>query len=332
MLSLPAASRAAEALSVDLTPKAQKGQGQPELVVKANVALAKVLLDVKRSTDGRRVKSRAGPLLPGRAHTFQLPLKKIGAARFDGSLSVELDDGQTGSMPIAVEVELLGPLKVEVRAEDLDTKARVVVLSASRPATKVEVTVMSDTGAEAGPSQVELAALEDGRYRLSYPAVHGTVMKVGLQVFDEAGFHGGVDLFPWKVEIPHEDVNFRSGKHDIDAAEVKKLDEALMHLRAAIAKYGKLASVRLFIAGHTDTVGDAASNQALSDRRARAIARWFKGHGVKIPVYAAGFGERFTVVETPDETDEVRNRRAEYIVAVTEPRVGGHTVKWRRVR
>ena len=101
-------------------------------------------------------------------------------------------------------------------------------------------------------------------------------------------------------------------------------------MQSALQKYGELAEgVTLFVAGHTDTVGDAAANQVLSARRARAIARWFRSHGVKGAIRFAGFGESHLWVQTPDDADEPRNRRAEYIVAVDAPRIGGAEVAWK---
>jgi outer membrane protein OmpA-like peptidoglycan-associated protein len=149
------------------------------------------------------------------------------------------------------------------------------------------------------------------------------VLKISVKGIDQSGFFGGVDLFPWRVDIPHEEVNFRSGSFDVDPPEASKLEASYKLIDDAIKKYGKLATIKLFVAGHTDTVGDNASNKTLSNNRARALGRWFRKRGVKIPIEYAGFGEDTLLVETPDETDQVKNRRAEYIVAVDPPRMKG---------
>lgn len=326
-------ARAEDALGVELVPKAQVGQGQPELVVRARAALAKVLLDVKRSSDGKRLKLRAGPVLPGRAHAFTLPVAHPGAVRFQGSLSVEMDDGQTGSMPIDVQVELLPELQLTVGPDGLDLSQHRLLLSGSRPLKKVQVALLSEDGGPLGTTEVEVDAPDGaGRYAVTYEQRPGKVLRLSVKAWDADGFFGGLDLFPWRVDIPHEEVNFRTGLHDIDGPEVPKLEGSFEHIQAAITKYGKLATISLFVAGHTDSVGDAASNRALSERRARAIAGWFKKRGVKIPIYAAGFGEDLLLVQTPDETDEAKNRRAEYIVAVQHPTMAGKEVKWHRVQ
>jgi hypothetical protein len=44
-----------------------------------------------------------------------------------------------------------------------------------------------------------------------------------------------------------------------------------------------------------------------------------------MPLYYAGFGEDQLKVKTPDNTDEARNRRADYVIGVEEPAAGrGH--------
>lgn len=326
-LLIPSVASAQDALKVDLVPKAQKGQGQPQLVVKAQTALAKVVLDVKRSTDGKRIQAAAGPIKGGRAHAFDLPLTKVGPATFNGKLSVQVGDGQSGEMPLSVEVELLPELELTIVKDDVQLDDKKIAMSASRPLAKVQVSLMSDTGTPLGTTETEVSEGPDGKYAVTFERRSGTVMRVSVKGWDADGFFGGVDLFPWQVDIPHEEVNFKSGKSDIDKPEVAKLESSYALITKAVNKYGKLAKVRLFVAGHTDTVGDAASNRTLSNARARAIAAWFKRRGLKIPVLVAGFGEDVLAVPTPDETDEVQNRRAEYIVAVDPPGVDG--ARWK---
>jgi len=76
---------------------------------------------------------------------------------------------------------------------------------------------------------------------------------------------------------------------------------------------------KLYIAGHTDTVGTAAHNLDLSRRRAQSIAGWFRKNGLRIPISYEGFGEFALLIATPDNTDERRNRRVDYILATEDP-------------
>jgi outer membrane protein OmpA-like peptidoglycan-associated protein len=317
-----------DALSVDLVPKAQKGQGHPELVVKAHAPLQRVVIDLVRSTDKKRVKESAGPIDPGKEHRFALPLSRVGPASYDGRLEVEIGNGQTGSMPLNLAVELLPEIELVVGPGDVDLQKRSLKVTSNRELAKVQVSLMSDVGTPMGTTETEVTPGSDGKYALEYEQKKGTVMRISIKGWDADGFFGGVDLFPWRVDIPHEEVHFASGKSAIEKSEVPKLEASFEKIQGAIRKYGKLATIKLFIAGHTDTVSDAAYNRTLSNDRARAIGRWFKGRGVGIPIRTAGFGEDVLLVQTPDETDEARNRRAEYIVAVDPPVVSGEA-RWR---
>ena len=77
--------------------------------------------------------------------------------------------------------------------------------------------------------------------------------------------------------------------------------------------------IKLYLAGYTDTVGDGGGNQALSERRARSIAAWFRNRGFSGEIAFQGFGERGQAVQTGEGVDEARNRRAVYILAASPP-------------
>src|SRR5205823_5647645 len=118
------------------------------------------------------------------------------------------------------------------------------------------------------------------------------------------------------------------------ATEEPKLTAALPSLEKAIKRYSEAvkvagATIRLYVSGYTDTVGPASSNRSLSDARAHAIAQWFRKKGVTVPIYARGFGEDILKVETPDETPEQKNRRADYDVGVNGP--SGSLDGWTRI-
>ena len=52
---------------------------------------------------------------------------------------------------------------------------------------------------------------------------------------------------------------------------------------------------------------------------------------MRIPVAFQGFGETALRVQTPDETDEVKNRRADYILADDAPPTRGGGIGWKRI-
>lgn len=328
----PASSAWAEdAFSVELFPRVLEGEAPPALVVHAKERLRSVVLTLRRARDGQTLKQTAASIAGGRSHRFELALGGPGQSRFEGTLHVEWGQSEAGDLPISVEAEVLPKLSLEVRPDEIDLGERRLKLRTNRSVKKVEVSLMSDAGTPLGFSELEWGGAEVGgtapieiEWSTSGP---GNLMRIHLKAYDQDGFFGGVELFPWRIDIPHEELNFATGSFEITTEESEKLQTSLKALELALSKYGRFAKVELFVAGHTDTVGDAKSNRILSENRARAIGRWFAKHGVKVPISCAGFGEDQLLVATPDETDEAKNRRAEYIVAV-EPPPGG---AWRRL-
>jgi outer membrane protein OmpA-like peptidoglycan-associated protein len=114
-------------------------------------------------------------------------------------------------------------------------------------------------------------------------------------------------------------VNFDSGKWDLRPEELPKLDKSYELISEAVSKFGSLATLRLYVLGFTDTVGGTQYNRGLSLNRARAIAQYFRKKGLRIAIYVEGFGEEALAVGTPDETDEPKNRRAQYLITIDEP-------------
>lgn len=71
-------------------------------------------------------------------------------------------------------------------------------------------------------------------------------------------------------------------------------------------------SPEVIVSGHTDTVGSAESNQALSEKRANAVREQLIDSGVDADtIEATGYGESELLIETADDTAEQMNRRVE---------------------
>jgi len=69
---------------------------------------------------------------------------------------------------------------------------------------------------------------------------------------------------------------------------------------------------RVRIAGHTDDTGRAETNLRLSRERARAVADWLLGRGVREDqVIAQGYGSTQPIADNATETGRARNRRIE---------------------
>jgi outer membrane protein OmpA-like peptidoglycan-associated protein len=305
----------ADAVRVSLQPQAAVGKGLPALQVHIEEPIAGFEVVLKRG-DGQEVRVKGGGQ-PGVTRT--LPLEQPeGRFHYEGELVVRFPDAEEARMPLSFDAELLGPLKLTVVPEDVE--GRKLRFTLSRPASRAQVTVLMDTGKKAFEGEVPFDGAPAGRpLEVMWPAAEGRVLRISLKAFDTSDFYTGVDLFPWRVDIPHEEVNFASGRAEVPAAERRKLDASHALISDAVKRYGRFAELRLYILGHTDTVGDTAANRALSLERARGIAAYLRKKGLKLPIFYEGFGEQSPLVATPDETDEPANRRAEYILAVEPP-------------
>jgi outer membrane protein OmpA-like peptidoglycan-associated protein len=69
------------------------------------------------------------------------------------------------------------------------------------------------------------------------------------------------------------------------------------------------------IQGHTDSNGDDAHNQTLSDDRANSVRAWLVSHGVGSDrLIAKGYGETKPLVPNVTDSNRQRNRRVQFII------------------
>jgi outer membrane protein OmpA-like peptidoglycan-associated protein len=105
-------------------------------------------------------------------------------------------------------------------------------------------------------------------------------------------------------------VDFQSGSANLTPQAMATLDQLGKALTSP-----QLAAYNFKIAGHTDTVGDATTNQSLSDQRAQAVKTYLETKfGISdARLQAVGLGENDLLVPTPPQTPNQRNRRVQII-------------------
>jgi outer membrane protein OmpA-like peptidoglycan-associated protein len=105
-------------------------------------------------------------------------------------------------------------------------------------------------------------------------------------------------------------VTFATGSAELTPQAIRTLDE----LGRALASQD-LAGFRFRVEGHTDTVGTAALNQSLSERRAAAVVQYLvTKHGIAPSrLEAIGLGESQPLVPTGPQVNEPRNRRVQVV-------------------
>lgn len=314
---LAATASAGDAITLEAVRAGVPGHTSPSLTVHAHT---EAQLDVSLDCGGGRfAQSRA--VRPGDDLVLTLDGLALGSHACRGRLQLRTPDGGSAEMPLSLDVELLSPIAVTVDLADLDLEARHLVFRANRPVQRISLQIIGEGGRVLGETEAGIGAQEGSVF--DWPQEPGEVLQIRLTAWDDHGFSGGVELSPWSYAIPHEDVVFASGSHEIREEEVWKLERCWEDVARVRTRYGDIVKMKLYVAGYTDTVGPAASNQELSERRARAIAAWFRGRGFDEPIHFQGFGERALAVSTPDETDEQANRRSVYLLSADTPPISG---------
>jgi outer membrane protein OmpA-like peptidoglycan-associated protein len=322
----------ADDLQVELISKVQAGQGKPALVLIANKAIADAKVRLQ-GPKGRTLQLRSHAVAKGQRKELSLDAP-TGRSSWRGTLEVEFVDGTSGSMPLSFQLYVSPGLQlVPPKRADVDPQGGTVRLAMQGgDASHCEYEVAFDGKASRTGTTRFDGAPAGSPLTVSWKP-HGAddvVLRIRLVCHDVEGFYSPtLEVYPWEAPIAHDDVVFATGKWEILPEERPKLDAAYEAIAAGIRRYGKVLEkeIKLYVAGHTDTVGDAASNKTLSLRRAQAIANYFRQKGVTIPIYFTGFGKERPLVATPDQTDEPRNRRAEYIISVEKPAAA----KWTRL-
>lgn len=310
--------------------------GQVSLVIRANQDLEDVKVKIKG--DGKTIEKSLGKMKSGKT-------QKITWTQSGGQAKYDLEvTGQGVEAVFAFEVVKprtgegkLEKLKVKSTREDV-VKRRQASFETSFPLVNYEYKIYDSDGDVIDSDLVTTPVKAGETFTIKWRA-KTEVFMIWVKGEDDFGRFTEYKLVPWAVEIPHTEINFDTDKHNIKTDEAPKLDEALavaFHELEALERVNEAVnaqlSPRLYIVGYTDTVGNAAYNEKLSRSRAKAIAEYFRDHGFWAAIYYNGMGERGLRVETGDNVDEVRNRRALYLIGVQDPAPGGQIpARWTKL-
>lgn len=103
-------------------------------------------------------------------------------------------------------------------------------------------------------------------------------------------------------------IRFESGRSSLDPDSAGLLD----HL---VETALRCPTANIEVAGHTDSDGDNAANQALSEKRAQAVVDYLVKAGLPASRFTAvGYGSTQPIAANDSEEGKARNRRIEFIV------------------
>jgi outer membrane protein OmpA-like peptidoglycan-associated protein len=102
-----------------------------------------------------------------------------------------------------------------------------------------------------------------------------------------------------------DNVQFETGKASLTNTSYKELNELIEYLKLK-------ETVVIEIAGHTDDVGEDASNQKLSEARATTVRNYLISKGIAAKrVVAKGYGETQPIAPNSTPEGRQKNRRTE---------------------
>ena len=321
---------AENAVDIDVVRHGQLNTSTPVLIVKVRQPLTQI--DVQFNCSGKshtlRQSAQRGEL------TIPIEVPK-GNHTCKGTLSIEMDDGSSGSMPLNFQATMHPELKMSIPEEKVDLQNGTLNVKLDRPSETYSISLFDSDNEPIGQGFERVdPAFNIGFTEVSWEAISDDLAVIQIQGKDIYGFTTETKLFPWSYDIPHEDVTFGSNESDIPVEEVYKLTDVQSEVQTVVAKYNQFAVVNLYVAGYTDTVGNPSHNKSLSEQRAKSIAIWFKQSGFEGNIYYQGFGESVLAVPTADGVDESQNRRVLYVVASTEPNKSSSfpTSTWKALR
>ncbi len=307
----------AHAIDVDMGIQAPDGAAPPALVIAPKRPVAELHAEI--TAGGKTYTFDHSNVAAGK----QLVLawdRNTAVTEAQAALRIVYQDGYVDELTVPIEYAYAGELAVDLSRASADLEAHTVQVAVSERVERAEITVYGARKAVLNQSEVALDA-GPGTITVPWEGDPAEVVLLDITLHGAAAWTG-FTYSPWFLDIPHDDVLFDSNSDAIAASEEHKLQSTLRQLNEVIEKYGEVVPVKLYIAGCTDTVGDASHNRELSRRRAKAIARWLRDHGYDRPIYYHGFGEGLLKVATGDGVDEVRNRRALYMVGANPPPAG----------
>ncbi len=346
LLSLHSRSAVADPLVMGLTSKVS-APDRPTLSLTASESVSDLRIDVEPDkSEGAQAESapqsfKEKKLAAGKKVTFPIGSGRSGTTHWQGMIQCQVG-GKLWKRSINFDTEVGTRLEIKFDpnyySKHINLAEHFVEVQFSAPAGRGEITVTADDGSDVGNGQATFSGeAPDSWLRLSWTPKaakdpESVVLRLAIKLYDKDGNFSTIDLYPWAVTVPHVEVNFATASVEIDDAERAKLDESLAKINKVLdrvertllsfAERGIVASPprpKLYVAGHTDTVGGDPDNLTLSKGRARAIAQYFHSHGFKMPTFFAGCGKRLLRVKTADNVDDARNRRADYTLALEAP-------------
>ncbi|MDY0000648.1 MAG: OmpA family protein [Polyangia bacterium] len=114
-----------------------------------------------------------------------------------------------------------------------------------------------------------------------------------------------------KIEISDK-IQFDTGKAIILPKSYSVLDGVVKVMK-------ERPTIKVQVEGHTDSVGDAEKNRALSQQRAESVVKYLVGKGIEASrLSAKGFGADTSIASNDTPEGRETNRRVEFTVVASD--------------
>jgi outer membrane protein OmpA-like peptidoglycan-associated protein len=154
----------------------------------------------------------------------------------------------------------------------------------------------------AGPHQDIRLTMRYRRIREAAPAPRARTPETAPGAQDPAP-----EAAPEPPGLVLDGILFATGSAVLQAESFPRLDRVVEYMTYK-------PSARVLISGHTDNVGNAATNQRLSQTRADAVREYLVSHGIDgSRVEAIGYGDQRPVASNDTEEGQRLNRRIEAV-------------------
>ncbi|MBS1612539.1 MAG: OmpA family protein [Bacteroidetes bacterium] len=116
------------------------------------------------------------------------------------------------------------------------------------------------------------------------------------------------DEITQQVSSKSYQIQFETGSAVIKSSSYGVLDEIL---KSSVVAEG----LKVGVYGHTDNVGNPASNQSLSEERARSVKNYLESKGIAANrIEAKGFGQTQPIADNNTATGKAQNRRVQIVL------------------
>ena len=211
---------------------------QPAVTLSFNERYGPVVVKVESEGDGRISKNWSWKSVAvGKDYriTWEQP-----PGEMEYLLTVEMEgrNREVFSEEVYLYVASAEPLQVSIPPEGVNLLERSFDLVVNHPPSRVELVVVDDNRQVIGKSTFRVEKTDsESPVRVPWTQEkEGNVFRIEAKAYDDFGYWAGAEIIPWSLQIPHEDVVFPSGSHQLLAEEMPKLEAPWRAIRQAVAQ------------------------------------------------------------------------------------------------